>query len=154
MMNALTRLNPFHEIDDMQRHVNSWLDWDPFRRGTLIPEEREIMASEWTPVVDIVEDDKEYLIKAELPEVEKKDVKVTVEDGILMISGERKEEKEEKGRKFHRLERFHGSFERRFSIPEDANPGKVSAEFKDGLLQVHLAKGEKPQPKEIDVKIG
>ena len=153
-MNALVRLNPFREVDDMQRHVNSWLDWDPFRRDSLIPEEGDITASEWTPVVDIVEDDKEYLIKAELPEVKKADVKVTVEEGTLMISGERKEEKEEKGRKYHRVERFHGTFERSFAIPEDADPSKVNAEFKDGLLQVHLAKGEKPKPKEIDVKIG
>jgi Molecular chaperone (small heat shock protein) len=105
------------------------------------------------PLVDIAEDEKEYLLKVELPEVQKDDVKVTVESGTLTISGERKVEKEQKGRKFHRVERFYGRFERNFSIPEDAEAGDVKAEFKDGVLRVHLAKSEKARPKQIEVKV-
>ena len=87
----------------MQRRMNSLIDWSPFRRGNLTPEEENITVPEWAPLVDIAEDDKEYLIKVELPEVQKDDVKVTVENGTLSIAGERKTEKEEKGRKFHRM---------------------------------------------------
>jgi len=105
-------------------------------------------------VVDIVEDENEYLIKAELPEVKKDDVKVTVQDDVLTISGERMFEKEEKGRKYHRMERAYGSFARSFTLPEDADGVKVAAEFKDGVLKVHLPKSEQAKPKSIEVKIG
>ncbi len=152
-MNALTRWNPFREMEDMQRRVSSLFDWSPFRRGSLTAEEENITATEWAPLVDISEDDKEYLIKVELPEVQKDNVKVTVESGTLTISGERKAEKEEKGRKFHRVERFYGRFERSFSIPDDAEADSVKAEFKDGVLRVHLAKSEKARPKQIEVKV-
>ena len=155
-MNNLTRWNPLREMDDIQRRMSSIFDWSPalFRRGNLVPEDENIAVSEWAPLVDIAEDDKEYLIKAELPEVQKDDVKVTVENGTLTISGERKAEKEEKGRKFHRLERYYGRFERSFSVPDDADGNNVKAEFKDGVLRVHLAKSEKARPKQIEVKVG
>ena len=109
--------------------------------------------AEWAPLVDISEDDKEYVIKAELPEVKREDVKVTAEEGTLTISGERRFEKEEKGRKYHRVERSYGSFVRNFSLPDDASPAKVTAVFKDGVLTVHLAKTEKAKPQQIEVKV-
>jgi len=152
-MNALTRWNPFREMEDMQRRMSSLFDWSPFRRSNLTADEENITVPEWAPMVDIVEDEKEYLIKAELPEVQKDDVKVTVENGTLTISGERKAEKEQKGRRFHRVERFYGRFERSFSIPDDAEANDVKAEFKDGVLRVHLAKSEKARPKQIEVKV-
>ncbi len=152
-MNVLTRWNPFREMDELQRGISSLFGWSPLRRGNLPAEEENITVPEWAPSVDVVEDDKEYLIKVELPEVQKDDVKVTVENGALTISGERKAEKEEKGRKFHRVERFYGRFERSFSIPDDAESDNVKAEFKDGLLRLHLAKSEKARPKQIDVKV-
>lgn len=89
----------------------------------------EISVPQWAPLVDIVEDDKEYLIKVELPEVRKDDAKVKVESGTLTISGERKAEKEEKGRKSHLVERYHRLFERSFSIPDDAEADNVKAKF-------------------------
>lgn len=104
-------------------------------------------------LVDITEDDKEYLIKAELPEIKKEDVKLTVQDNVLAISGERKYEKEEKDKKYHRMERAYGSFLRSFTLPEDADGSKVAAEYKDGILTVHLPKSEKAKPKSIDVKV-
>ena len=116
-------------------------------------EQESLTVSEWTPLVDITEDDKEYLIKAELPEVKKEEVKVTVENGLLTISGERKIEKEEKGKRYHRVERAYGSFVRSFSLPDDADGNKVNAEFKEGVLRVHLAKSEHTKPKQIDVKV-
>ena len=107
--------------------------------------------SEWTPVVDISEDANEYLIKAELPEVKREDVKITVENGVLALSGERRFEKEETGRKYHRVERAYGSYQRSFNLPEDADSDKVTADFKDGLLQIHLGKKELVKPRQIEV---
>ena len=89
----------------------------------------------------------------ELPEVQKENVRVTVENGTLTIAGERKTEKEESSRRFHRVERSYGRFERSFAIPDDAEAESVKAEFKDGLLRVHLAKNEKARPKQIEVKV-
>ena len=152
-MNTVIRWNPFREMEEMQRRMSSLFDWSPLRRGNLTPEEENITVPEWAPLVDIAEDEKEYLIKVELPEVQKEDVKVTVEHGTLTISGERKAEKEEKGRKFHRVERYYGRFERSFSIPDDSKTDDVKAEFKDGVLRVHLAKSEKARPKQIEVKV-
>ncbi len=152
-MNGLIRWNPFREMDDLQRRMTSLFDSSPFRRSALTTEEENISVPEWAPLVDIVEDDKEYLIKVELPEIQKDDVKVTVESGTLTISGERKSEKEEKSRKFHRVERSYGRFERSFTIPDDAESDNVEAEFKDGVLRVHLAKSEKARPKQIEVKV-
>jgi HSP20 family protein len=101
--------------------------------------------AEWAPLVDITEDDKEYLIKAELPDVKKEDVKVAVENGRLTITGERKFEKEE-SKKYHRVERLCGRFVRSFIVPDIADADKVSAEFADSVLKVHLPKSEKAKP--------
>jgi HSP20 family protein len=149
-MNALTRWDPFKEMDDLHKRLNSLFSHSPSRLG----DGKEAMTvAEWSPLVDITEDDKEYIIKAELPEVRKEDVKVTVENRVLSITGQRKFEKEEKDKRYHRIERAYGSFTRSFSVPDDADDAKVSAEFKDGVLSVHLAKNEKARPKSIDVKV-
>jgi HSP20 family protein len=105
------------------------------------------------PTVDISETDGEYLIKAELPEVKKEDVIVTVENGVLTLQGERRQEKEEKGKRFHRVERLYGSFVRSFSLPESVDESGVKAEYTEGVLNLHLPKSEKVKPKAIDVKV-
>ena len=84
----------------------------------------------------------------------KEDVKVTVEGGVLSITGERRSEKEEKDKKYHRIERSYGSFSRSFTLPEGTSSDKISAEFKDGMLKLHLPKDEKAKPRTVDVKIG
>jgi HSP20 family protein len=104
-------------------------------------------------LVDITEDEKEWVVKADLPEVKKEDVNVTVENGVLTITGERKFEKEEKDKKYHRIERSYGNFLRSFTLPDAADSSKVTAEFKDGVLKVHLPKGEKAKPKAVEVKV-
>jgi HSP20 family protein len=142
-------------MDDIQRRMSSLFELGPFRHSSHPTGGQETLTvPEWAPLVDIEENDKEYLIKAELPEVQKNDVKVTIENGALNISGERRSEEEVKGRKFHRMERSYGRFERNFGIPDDADAQSVVAEFKDGLLRVHLAKSEKARPKQIEVKVG
>lgn len=146
-----TRMNPFRELEEMEKRLSTI-----FGRQSLRPDgEKEAMTmAEWSPLVDITEDEKEYLIKAEVPDVKKEDVKLTVQDNVLTISGERKTEKEEKGKRYHRVERTYGSFMRSFTLPEDADGSKVSAEYKDGMLNVHLPKSEKAKPKSIEVKVG
>jgi len=133
-----------HNLDSLLRHSST------LHPGTQ-PE--TVAAPEWSPLVDISEDANEYLIKAELPEVRKEDVKVTAEAGTLTIMGERKFENGEQGKKYHRVERAYGTFGRTFSLPADASPAKVSAEFKDGVLTVHLVKDEKAKPQQIEVKV-
>src|SRR5204863_8184800 len=113
----------------------------------------ELTLADWAPLADITEDDEEYLIKAELPDMKKEEVKVTVENGVLTISGERKFEKEEKKKKYHRVERSYGTFMRSFTLPDDADFSKVNAEFKNGLLTVRVPKSEHAKPKEIEVKV-
>ena len=150
-MSALTRWDPFKEMDDMQSRVARIFGLTPNRVANA---EREAMTTtEWAPSVDIVEDEKEWLVKADLPEVKKEDVKVTVENGVLTITGERKFEKEEKDKKYHRIERSYGNFLRSFTLPEGADGSKVAADFKDGVLKVHLPKNEKVKPKAIEVKV-
>jgi HSP20 family protein len=113
-----------------------------------------LTVAQWSPLADITEDEKEYLIRAELPDMKKEEVRLTVENAVLKISGERKFEKEEKGKKYHRVERAYGSFVRSFTLPEDADGSRVSADFKDGMLQVHLPKSQKAKPKTIEIKVG
>jgi HSP20 family protein len=150
-MNTLTRWNQLRRLEALQQSLGSLFSRSPAQ--WLEGQEEQIAVPEWAPLVDISEDDKEYLIKAELPEVKREDVKVTAEEGTLTITGERKFEKEEKGKKYHRVERSYGSFVRNFSLPDDASPAKVSAEFKDGVLSVHLAKTQKAKPQQIEVKV-
>jgi len=151
MINTLTRWEPLREMEDFQNRLSN-LFGRPMRRSNGHGRE-DITLADWTPVADITEDEKEYLIKAELPEMKKEEVKVTVENAVLTISGERKFEKEEKKKKYHRVERGYGTFVRSFTLPEDADANKVKAEFKNGLLTVHLPKSEKAKPKEIEVNI-
>jgi HSP20 family protein len=150
-MNALTRWNPFEELDELQNRLSTIFGRAPVRRQN--GEQENMTVAQWAPLVDITEDDKEYLIKAELPEEKKDEVKVTLENGVLTIIGERKFEKEEKGKKYHRVERAYGSFVRSFTLPDDADANKVNAEFKDGVLKVHVAKSEAAKPKQIEVKV-
>lgn len=149
-MKMLTTWNPFRELDEVQNRLSSFFGGFPPRLAT---NGDAFKLSTWAPAVDITEDDKEYLVKADLPEVKKEDVKVTLENGVLSIMGERKSEKEEKNKKFHRIERSFGRFERTFMMPEDAEASKMKAEFKDGVLRVHMPKNPAAQPKKIDVKV-
>lgn len=97
---------------------------------------------DWSPSVDISETDQEYLIRAALPAVKKEDVRVTYEDGMLTLSGERRKEEEQKGEKFHRVESFYGNFSRSFTLPDAIDAKAIRAEAKDGVLTVHVPKME------------
>lgn len=146
-----TRWNPFKDRDELEGRLATL-----FTGGEMTGNggKEALTVTQWSPLVDIMEDEKEYLIKAELPDMKKEDVRLTVEDDVLAISGERKFEKEEKSKKYHRVERAYGSFVRSFSLPEDANGSKVTADFKDGMLHVHLPKSAQAKPKAIEIKVG
>ncbi len=147
---VLTHWNPFKELENMEKRLSGYLG----RPGARTESGKEAMTvAEWSPRVDITEDDKEYVIKADLPDVKKEDIKLTVHDNVMSISGERKYEKEEQGKKYHRVERSYGSFMRSFTVPDDADASKVSAEYKDGVLNAHLPKSEKAKAKSIEVKV-
>jgi len=148
---SVARWDPFRELEDMSDRLNRVFGRSQARSDSG----RERMTvSEWTPTVDISETEREYVIKMELPEVKREDVKVTVEDGVLTIQGERRLEQEERGKKYHRVERSYGAFVRSFTVPDKVDEGKVSAEFRDGMLNLHLPKSEKAKPKAIEVKVG
>jgi HSP20 family protein len=147
---AITRWDPFRELESMSDRLNR-----VFGRSSLLNDvERQSLANvDWSPSVDVAETAEEYVVKAELPEVRKEDVKINVEGGVLRITGERKQEKDEKNKRFHRIERFHGTFLRSFGLPDSIDESKVSAEFKDGLLTIRLPKSAPTKPRALEVKI-
>lgn len=146
----LIKWDPFRELEDVSARLNRIFGRAPARGDS----DNEMLAvADWMPSVDISETNDAYLIKGEIPGVKKDDVKVTVQNGMLTIQGERKQEKEEKGKKFHRIECSYGSFVRSFRVPDDADENKVKAEFKDGMLNVTLPKTEKAKSKAINVSV-
>ncbi len=145
----LVKWTPARELKEIQAYLNRFFDDTPLRRIA----EGDFSFVDWVPAMDVEENDKEYLIKAELPEVRKEDVKVEMLNGVLTIEGVRRQEKEEQGRKFHKVERSYGKFVRRFTLPTAIDTARVQAEFKDGMLNVHLPKTPATTPKSIDVKV-
>jgi len=148
-MTSLIHWDPFKEMDALQSRLYSLVN----RMTPSATSSEAVSAAEWAPRVDIIEDEKGYLIKADLPEVRKEDLRITVNSGVLSISGERHLEKEDKNRRYHRIERAYGAFLRTFAVPEDADPAQVKAEFKDGVLRLTIAKDQEMRPKQINVTI-
>ena len=140
---------PFRDVDDVfdRFFAESMRRWP--RQGAATQPPRE-----WAPAADVSETDGEYVIKAELPEVRKEDVSITVQDGVLTLAGERKQEKVEAQEKVHRIERFYGSFARRFALPENADEQGIRAESRDGVIVIHIPKQRvvEPQPRQIQIQ--
>jgi HSP20 family protein len=145
----LVKWEPFRELEEVSDRLNRIFGKPLVRTNG----DESVKVAAWSPTVDVTETNEEYLIKAELPEVKKEDVKISIADGVLTLQGERKQELEEKGKKFHKIERSYGSFLRSFSLPNEVDDAKIRAEFKDGVLNLHLPKSEKAKAKVIDVKI-
>jgi len=143
---SMIRWEPFRAMDDMFNRVPGlyWPRWLSNNESS----------SEWSPAVDISETGEEYLIRAALPAVKKDDVEVTVEDGMLTLSGSRRQQQEQQGEKFHKVETFYGSFSRSFTLPDAINAAAISAESKDGVLTIHVPKtrAEISKPKTIKVQ--
>ncbi len=142
---SLIKWNPLREMENFFEHYPSGL------RGSR--GEVSSIFNSWTPTVDISETPKEFLIKAELPGVDKKDINLEIEHGVLTLTGERHFEKEDESKKHHRIERFFGNFSRSFSLPDTVSSKTVDADFKDGLLTVKLFKTEVPKPETVKIDI-
>ncbi len=151
---AITRWNPAtdvtRDLDTMQKRMNRLFnDFFSGREG----DGDELMAGAWSPAVDVVEHDDSFVIEAELPGMNKDDIKISVTNDVLTIRGEKKIEKEDKKKNYHRMERSYGSFSRTFALPGNVKADKVDAEFKNGILTVTVPKSEEAKPKQIDVKV-
>jgi len=150
---ALVKWNPAKELLNMEREFNRLFSSLSSRFGFGDDGEDEYENAVWMPLTDIVEDDDKYILRMDLPGVDKKDVKISYVNGELQISGERKQEKESKDATFHRIERAYGKYFRSFSLPEKILEDKIEAEFKNGSLTITIPKAEEAKPKEIEVKV-
>ena len=147
---TLIRWEPFRELDDIFARYSPFIGrLAAARQGAS--DETETPA--WTPVANISETETDYLIKAELPEVSKEDVKVTVDENVITISGERRKEAEHKDEKVHRVESFYGQFSRSFRLPEDADINAIQAESRNGVLKVRVPKTPAPKPRTVEVQV-
>jgi HSP20 family protein len=140
-------LSRYREMDDIIKRYTRELGQPQVRSQEVIA------AGDWVPLVDIVETDKAFVIKVEIPEVNKEDVKVTIDNRVLTVWGERKQEKEEEGKKFHRFERYYGIFTRSFTLPDNVDETKVTASFKNGMLNLQIQKAVVAKHKAIEVKV-
>lgn len=146
----LVRWEPLGELEEIVRRMGrAFGDRSIWR----VEGEEALSAADWVPPVDIRETEKEYFFKMEVPDIRKEDIKVQVENGTLTIAGERRQEHEEKGTRFHRMERAYGKFVRNFALPSDTDGKQIDAQFRDGLLTVRVAKSEDAKPKKIEVKV-
>ncbi|AMN47625.1 hypothetical protein ACG33_11045 [Steroidobacter denitrificans] len=142
----VTRWEPFREFDQMLR------DYSPFfGRGRGL--RRGAYGMDWTPLADISETDKEYVIKADLPEVKKEDVKISLDNGVITVTGERRREKEYKEENEIRVETSYGKFSRSFALPDDIDTEGIQAESKDGVLRVRIPKKEPTQRKPVSIEV-
>ena len=141
---SLIRWNPLGELDDLFARFPRGLH----PRSTIVTE-----GVDWRPAANITENDKEYTIKADLPEVKKEDIDVNVANGVLTLSGERRYEKSSEDEKEHRRETFHGTFQRSFALPDDVDVAAIKADTKDGVLIVRLPKQVVQKPESIKIKV-
>ena len=150
----LNQIAPWHPMDDlgleftnMQREIDRI--FDRVRTGARSDEQ----SSFWIPAVDIIEREKDYFVKVELPGVSKDDVKITAKNDVLTVRGEKKMELEKKEDNFHRIERSYGTFQRSFTLPSSVISDKIEASYDNGILTITLPKIEETKPKEIEVKV-
>ncbi len=143
----LMGFDPFPSFEERLRRL-----FEGFEPFSTSGEENWSLAT-WAPACDIYETDNDIVVKAELPEVKKENVYVSIDNNLLTIRGERKFSEETKKENYHRVERSYGEFMRSFTIPSFVDANKVNAEFKDGVLWVKLAKCEESKPKQIEVKV-
>lgn len=146
---AITRWRPFRDLVRMQDEMDRI--FDEFFGRPLV--RTEWIEGVWSPSVDISETKDNLVIKADMPGMNREDVKISIHDNILTLRGEKKQEKEEKEANYHRIERSYGSFCRSFTLPTSVKADKVKASFKDGVLNITLPKTEEAKPKEIPIAV-
>jgi len=144
---SLIRWEPFAGMDDAFNRLMG-----PAARFAL-SENRLGSRFEWAPSVDISETGNEFLIRAELPAVKKEDLQITFDDGMLTVSGERRQKVDDKSEKFHRVESFHGKFSHSFALPESVDVAAIKADSKDGIVTIHVPKTKTEATKPIEIKV-
>ena len=152
---TLVKWNPTRELLNVEREFNKLFNTFSSRFGIddNSNKNEELENAVWMPLTDVSEDKEKYTLKMDLPGITKEDVKLSYVDGGLSISGERKQEKEERDSKYHRIERSYGKYFRSFSLPQKIEADKISAVFKDGQLTITVPKTEEAKPKELEIKI-
>jgi len=149
---AFNTWDPFREFQELSERLNRVFQSQPNNANE--GREQALTVFDWVPAVNISETQKAYVVKADLPEVKKEDVKVRHEEGVLTIEGERRHEKREENEKFHRVESNYGRFARRFTLPEDAEAEGIEAVFKDGALNVTIPKAAAKRPAAREISVG
>lgn len=149
---SLIRYEPFNLLDRVPRDFNRMGLFDTFLNDVLSDDNTDVAVSNWRPAVDIKEEDNRFVIKADVPGVDPKDIEITMEDGVLTIKGERAFDENENRESYRRVERHRGTFYRRFSLPDTADAEKIEARGKDGVLEIVIPKHEKVLPRRIAVK--
>lgn len=144
--------DPFREFQELSDRLNRMFE-PRYSPASTDSREQAMTVFDWAPAVNISETDKAYLVKADLPDVKKEDVKVTHDNGVLTIEGERRQEKREENEKFHRVESSFGKFLRRFTLPEDAQVESIEASFKDGALTVSIPKATVQRSKTRQIEV-
>jgi HSP20 family protein len=147
MMN-LVRWNPFGEMTATQNRIDRMFSNPYWLTGRM---DDDTNMGRWNPAVDLYEKDDHFVIKAELPGVDKKDISIDLKDRVLTLSGERSHENEVKEENYFRKERSYGKFQRAFTLPADVDSDRIKAEFKDGLLQIEIPKPEEQKPKQVTI---
>jgi len=147
---TITKWEPIKDLLTLQDRMNRL--FDDSVRG-LRPGEEAMGTAIWIPAVDIYETENEVVVKAELPEINQKDIDIQIENNTLVLRGERKFEKDTKRENFHRIERAYGSFARSFTLPNTIDQEKIHADYKDGVLKIVMPKREEIKPKQIKVSV-
>jgi HSP20 family protein len=145
----LTRWDPFKDLQVLQDRMNRLFNESV---GRMTGRNEEVFGGHWIPAVDIFEEDSEFVVKAELPGMEIKDIDLQIQENILTLRGEKRLEKEVEKEQYHRIERAYGTFQRSFTLPNIVDREKVKARFKEGVLEIRLPKQEQAKPKQIPVE--
>ena len=145
-MTFMTRYNPFDDLRRLEARL-----FEPFFRFPAFPE--EMQAATWNPPVDVLEEKDRIFVKVEVPGVDENNLKVTYEDGLLTVSGERQFERKD-DRNYHRIERAYGSFTRTFSLPRSVDANQIAADYRNGVLEISIPKREEAKPKQIAINLG
>lgn len=144
----MTRITRYNPLDDLRRMEARF--FEPFFRFPFVQE--EMQSSAWNPPVDVHEEGEKIVLKVEAPGVDEKDLRVTYEDGMLTITGERQFERREE-RNYHRIERAYGTFTRSFSLPRSVDAGRIAANYRNGVLEIEIPKREESRPKQIEINV-
>ncbi len=140
---------PFRDVDRMRREMDRL--WDSFFEGGIRRTGEQM--GEWLPSLDVAETKNDIIVKAEVPGMDPKDIDISLSDGMLMIKGEKKQEREEKEQDYHLVERSYGAFSRSIQLPKGTKQGKISASYKNGVLNIVLPKSEEAKTKEVKIKV-